>query len=233
MNGLLIGDSFAGQYEPFWKLLAQDLELNISAVTTGWCFPTTSLEFKMSASGEALKQCKINRSFLKDQLDNFDLFVIGAAWGDYYEDDFLSEIERLVEELEGKLLIIMSAPKYLAVDNVKIYNVKRIARGYHGELNSYPSKLDLNMRLSNQELDLLASSDPNIIFISRNALFGGITEASYEWMPSGLPYHNDKRHISLDGSKQVFQNFKNSKSYISLLSFMSRTGSDSEKLIIN
>jgi len=228
-KGLIIGDSFAAQYEPFWKLLAEDLKFNLTSVTTNSCFPTSRLQFRINASDESLKQCKNNRKFLKDNLADFDFFVIGAAWGDYYEDNFVSEVKHLVEELEGKLLIIMAAPKYLALDNVAIYNSKKVVRGFTGAFRSAPSKLDLNMKLANKKLELLAAKDANVTFISRDMLFGRETEASYEWMPNGLPYHYDRRHISIIGSNQTFQNIRNSNSFISLLKAINKSGNNSVK----
>lgn len=44
-GGLLIGDSFAGQYEPFWNQIARDNGLFIDSITTNWCYPSLSNNF--------------------------------------------------------------------------------------------------------------------------------------------------------------------------------------------
>ena len=216
-KGIIFGDSFAAQYEPFWKLIAEDLKLNVTSVTTNSCFPSPNQKFKINASDEALEQCKINRSFFKENINDFDFVVIGAAWGDYYDDNFISEIENLIKRLDNKLLIIMAAPKHLAADNVEIYNVKRIIQKFSGPLPAIPSNFDSRMRLSNDKLETLSSRFDHVHFINRDVLFTGNSDASYEWMPNGLPYHSDKRHISIDGSHQVFKNFKKTNGYGSLV----------------
>lgn len=212
-HGLIIGDSFAAQYDPFWTLLAKDFGVNLTAVTTNSCFPTFDNNFIIKADDAALKQCRINRRYFREKHNHYDFVIIGAAWGDYRENDILTELQNITTALKGKPLVIISAPKHVARDNIEIYNKFNIIRSSAVKHKDVTSIKDDLMVKANRMLKNYSNENKTVFFISREGLFGKNQGHSLEWMPNGLPYHSDKRHISIQGAKQVFENFKKSGEY--------------------
>jgi hypothetical protein len=219
-RALLIGDSFAGQYEPFWDRLGLDLNLVIDSITTNSCFPSLNLNYHINEHvdllTEALKQCKFNRSYFSKNFKNYNLIIIAAAWGDYLNSDFEDEVNQIIKKAEenNSILIIMAAPKYHDADLTLEYK-KSIMSNIKISHFSKKSKSDINMTLANNKLKSLAESSKNVFFIDREFLFKLNNEIS-DWTLDGRPYAYDRRHISIHGALEAFKNFKQSTFFNSI-----------------
>ena len=84
--GLLIGDSFAGQYEPFWDRVGKQANLRIDAVTTNWCFPSTDEAYSYLRASPAYTQCLVDRQFMKRHLGDYDFVVFAGYWRVTFDD---------------------------------------------------------------------------------------------------------------------------------------------------
>jgi peptidoglycan/LPS O-acetylase OafA/YrhL len=213
-KALLIGDSFAGQYEPFWDQLGQDLNVTINSITTNSCFPSLNPNYHINEHlhvlTEAQRQCKFNRSFFSKNFKNYNLIIIGAAWGDYLNSNFEYEINKIIEKakLNNSIIIIMAAPKYHDTDLTLEYK-RSIISNIKISHFSKNSKSDVNMVIANNKLKSLSENSKNVFFIDRETLFILNDEMS-DWTSDGRPYAHDRRHISIHGSLEAVKNFKQS-----------------------
>jgi peptidoglycan/LPS O-acetylase OafA/YrhL len=205
-SGILIGDSFAGQYEPLWDVVGQKLGIKVNAITTNACFPSLDSSYRVNGQGRAYEQCVFNRNFFRENISKYDVVILGAAWGDYVKFDFVDEIKKIIAEVSKNeaLMVIMSAPKYHDLDLLAVYRNSRwrgVAINYH----SVPSMPDAEMLEANLTLERIARKHKNVIFIDRSSLFSSDGVPS-DWMENGIPYAYDKRHIGISGSLEAAKN---------------------------
>ena len=223
-KGLIIGDSFAAQYEPLWKIVASDLDLSIRSVTTNSCFPALDVSFKINASGKAYQQCLYNRDYFRRNIDDYDFFIIGAAWGDYLKYGFEKEVVDILNFAikKDKQVIIMAAPRYYKVNFLSLYNRSVENNEIIDREGDYVSGLDKDMIRANFILNKLSSVSDNIVFVDRKTLFSSDGEFESNWTDKDLPFAYDKRHISIIGAKAAATNLMNSEKYQELSSVLFR-----------
>ena len=223
IRGLLIGDSFAAQYEPLWKKLAIDLDLSIRSITTNSCFPSLDESFKINATGKAREQCLYNRKFFKNNIEDFDVLILGAAWGDYLKYDFQSEILKIVNKAvaRDKKVVLMSAPRYYRLNLLDLYNRALMGKEEIDYNKNYLSGLDKQMSSANSMLKNISKDNENVFFVDRNSLFESGRDGVNDWTVDGIPYSYDKRHISVSGSEAAAVNFMKSDKYQELVKVLS------------
>jgi hypothetical protein len=200
-SGALFGDSFAGQYEPFWDQLGKKIGLNVRSLTTNWCFPSLDKSFTGPISSRAFDQCMFNRQYLLDNLSRYDFVILAGDWGDVLKQNKLSGMLDLVAHLSRHvpLVVIMASPKQFDSNVGEIYK-KTLYYGSSFDIEKISRSTDELTLLANAKLADMAHQHTNIVFVDRDAMFhlGGI--------PSDLtlenkPYSLEGQHLSVYGSK--------------------------------
>lgn len=211
---LLFGDSFAGQWEPFWDDFGKHEGLKIRSVTTNWCYPSLNTNYTGPYTHPGYNQCLINRKYLKANAEKFDTIILAAHWLQVFEKGDLNSLSDVIETLKSKKLkvIIMPSPTIFdqnILSKFKFYNF---------------NNLDFDIEKSHKEKDKVAEAINNNIekeisgygeFIKRENLFN-FSQVTNQ----GIPYSLDGRHISIYGAHAAYDRFLNSDQYKNILGYI-------------
>lgn len=205
---LLFGDSYAAHYEPLFQLIGRDQHIDITSITTNWCYPGLGNLFPAGGRGTAPhKQCNINRTYLKNNADQFDIVVLGGDWGSLAETEMFTDALELVDYLSsrvGKVIILPSPTRFE-------FNVARawptaVKNGYPINLDNYVGPRDKVVAQAHNKFRELEHRFKNVLFIERDTLFN-----PNHLSDEGVPYSYDGGHINTAGAKSLFTNFKRNK----------------------
>ncbi|NMM79643.1 acyltransferase [Acidovorax sp. SRB_14] len=213
VKGILFGDSFAGQYEPFWDKTANELNASINAITTNWCFPSMNEEFTGKTSSRALKQCFYNRKYLIENISNYDFAVLGGSWGSVLEQKKMDGVLQLIDKLAPKvrIVILMASPKHFENDIMKYYKKSMWFDGKF-DIPKATNQRDKNTLKANEILEGFSKNYTNVLFIDRDSIFNSDGKPS-DLTNENLPFSLEGAHISIYGSKAAAANFLLSKKY--------------------
>lgn len=208
---LLFGDSFAGQWEPFWDDIGKSEHIKIRSVTTNWCYPSLGANYTGPENHPGYKQCLINRTFLENHAKDFATIIIAGHWSQIYDKFGYPEIEKLIHEMEsfGKRIIIMPSPTIFdqnILSKFKFYNFNNI----NFDTPTLRKEHDKKASLLNDKIELSISKDS--IFIRREYLFNANDTTSI-----GIPYSLDGNHISIYGAHASFDKIVTTDYYKTLL----------------
>jgi len=193
---LLIGDSFAAQYEPFWDDVGRRLDISVHAVTTNWCYPSLTKNFPGPMSDRAYRQCLANRALLKRPLDNYDAVVLGGQWGNIAKNGLLPEVSELVGALTGTVkmpVLIMASPAQYVPRSVEavVYG-----EGIVPKIDQPTETLSVD---ANRQLAKIETAA--VTMLHRSLLFAGPVSED------GIPYSVDGLHIGIYGSRKAAEWF--------------------------
>ncbi len=201
-QGLLVGDSTAGHFEPFWDQVGEVINAKISSITTNWCYPSLTENFTRNKDTPAFDQCLFNRQYVKDHAKDYDFIVLSGLWMQLKTENKLSEVDDLVNylitDLNKKVIIMAQAPMF---DRVSI--LKSIYMHHNPKIIDK----DLDARAVNKNFNLLADNNTNLYFITREQLFSDNTTDIPKLTQEGLPYSLDGIHLSIYGSFKAAENF--------------------------
>lgn len=193
-KALLIGDSYAGMYEPYWDEVGERRGISIASATTNWCYPSFGDRYVERQVDAAREQCALNRAHLASSA--YETVIFGAAWAQLAERAMVEEVLGAAEILasRGTSVVLMPSPVYYDTDvnrrfrfalfNEIDFDVSQISR----------SKDEAVLEV-HEQLERFAARTPGVTFISREDLYGG-TEA-YEYEGTSVPMSIDGRHISI------------------------------------
>jgi peptidoglycan/LPS O-acetylase OafA/YrhL len=217
-TGLLFGDSFAGHYEPFWDVVGSRLGVKVNAVTTNWCHPSAGEDFVGPRTGRSFEQCRVNRRHLLDSAGRYDFVVLAGNWGEVAGREQMDGVLDLIGTLAGRtpLVVVMAAPKQFDTDINLAFRKARFF-GDRLELERFGTRRDASTDAAHRDLRALAARLPNVLFIDRDALFGGSAPSAY-LSGEGVPFSLDGGHISVYGSRQAASLFLGSERYAALQS---------------
>jgi peptidoglycan/LPS O-acetylase OafA/YrhL len=218
---LLMGDSFAAQYEPFWDSLLRDHELALSSITTNWCSPSFTDRFIGPDDDNAFEQCIVNRQFIQKNMKRYKTVILSGLWGSVYHKGYMDDVYEVVDYASelGLNVIIMASPMSFGFDVTKRFKTAI----FNGDLNldmppiienSDDTAIEAN-RLFNE----LSQKRNNVLFISRDDLF----DPSNMYTKNGikLPYSLDGSHISLEGSLKSALYFSQTETHEKIMKFIS------------
>lgn len=213
-NALLIGDSFAGHYGPFWDDVGKRASLNIHSVSSDWCFPSTTDEFTGPKTGRGYTQCLKNREFLRTNADRYDVVIFGGSWGVIDTQNKLEGVFRAIADAAGKapLVVVMPAPTNFDVNIADRY-ARTMLFDLPFDISRFSKERDKASRVANQKLERLASRYPNVMFLARASLFnidGKPSDVTTENIPFGL---DTSGHLSIYGSRQSAIAFMGTPAY--------------------
>jgi hypothetical protein len=214
---LLYGDSFAGQYEPFWDEISKKEVFSIHSITTNWCFPSLEGGFSWSKTHESYQQCIANREYVFKNISNYQNIIISAAWFSVYRKGHIQEVKDFIYFAASKDInvFIMSSPVTYDTDILKRY-VDTVSFGSQFSITAMPKSNDLLTRQANNYLKSYADNFENVYFIDRKYIF---TKEDMFTNNNGLklPYSLDGAHISIDGSIYASRYFEKSVAYKNII----------------
>lgn len=210
---LLFGDSFAGHYEPFWDAIGKAWSLNISSITTNWCYPSLG-DGWTGKPGRSRQQCQLNREYFRQHVDNYDYVVLSGSWGKIHAagqlDDVVEAAEKAARHVE--LVVLMAAPPTFDV-NVKNMYLRSLLHDLEFDISRYGKTRDADSRQANQRLEAFAEQREKVVFIDRDAMLhvdGKRSDVTAENVPFNLDEHG---HLSLYGSQKAYEAFRESAAY--------------------
>lgn len=111
-KALLLGDSHAGQYEPFWDVLGKSGHWKVECVTTNWCFPASGKEFTGYAASPAYRQCEYNRAYAQREIPVAKAVVLGGSWGAIRTAGPLDAVFAFIRDAAARapLVVVMPTP---------------------------------------------------------------------------------------------------------------------------
>lgn len=204
---LLFGDSFAGQYEPFWDVVGKKWSVSIESIATNWCFPSFTENFIGPKSSRAYEQCLFNRAYVESNLDSYDLVVLAGSWAKVYEQGYYPDVKDLLVQLSMKKIpvVVMAAPMYFDKNPKKEYERTFVTGSYY-DIEDFSVIADSPATSMHDLLSDLSAKLEGVYFWDRTFLFGGEQESSF-FSADLVPFSLDGSHLSIYGSKQVADNF--------------------------
>jgi peptidoglycan/LPS O-acetylase OafA/YrhL len=212
-KSILVGDSYAAQYEPFWDDIGARNHMAINAVTTNWCYPSINDEFTGPQSSRAFKQCLYDRKYVRENLSRYDIAIFGGCWQAVLAQEKMDGVLRLIElaATQNHLVVVMASPTQFDVNVMDMYK-KTLLHGAVFDITKVPARGDAMARKANGMLEALARRYDNVVYIDRNSLFAG-KGLQRDMTRNGVPFALDSGHISIHGSKSAAENFLNSGEY--------------------
>lgn len=217
LKAILFGDSFAGQYEPFWDAVAKRNNISINSVTTNWCHPSFNEQFTGPLSSRAYQQCIFNRKYLQKNISNYSVVILSGMWSDaLYRNQIEGVLDVInVAAVKSKLVILMPSPKQFDIDINTLYR-KSLYLNSQFDVTNAPHKRDENAINANNFLKDAAKKYSNVIYIERDSLFhvnGTPSDISSE----KKPFSREGFHISIYGSKKAAESFISTEQYLELV----------------
>lgn len=212
-RGLLIGDSFAGHFEPLWKTVATERNIGMDVMTTNWCYPSTNENFIGLKSHTSYQQCLINRKMMPSLFTQYDFIVIGGHWKKIGKASLMGDINNFAEEVlkRERPIIIMASPTIFDVNVLKRYRFSKL-NNIEFDITSVPQAGDRQISKLNSDLKQFSDQNNGVYFIERKDLFnnkGMYSEVSEDNIPLSL----DGRHLSIYGSLNAAASFLKSKKF--------------------
>lgn len=212
-NALLFGDSFAGHNIPFWNDIGVELNTQVTAVTTNWCYPSLNDDYTGLKTSRAYDQCKFNRKYLAENMHKYDYLIFAGHWKQIKSKDQLQNLDTLLKQA-NKLnipIFIMAAP-YAFDKNIGNAYKAKVWINQPFDLSHYSNdEYDKVTRIANKEILEISSAYKNVFYIPRSALY-----SEKNLTHSGAPYSLDGGHISIIGSHGSADFFKKSNEFSTL-----------------
>lgn len=212
---LLIGDSHASHFMPFWDKLAFHYNFSLVARSNGFCLPVFT-EFEEDSAN-----CKEQKKWFRSNYDKFTTIFIAARWEAHLlrnssspeknRDHFFTHMKTTLQELKAKniqIVVVEQIPKFK--DHVYEQLVRK-KYAFFGLLNQSADTLsasaigfDNAVEIANQELRLWAQEN-NI------KLFNPVVESiefktRIPFRKSGIAY-KDANHLNEAGAIELAEEF--------------------------
>lgn len=199
---LILGDSFAGTFEPFWDQVGLEFGVAIHSATTNWCFPSLEEHYMPRQTAIIRAQCKVNRQYALASATDHEFVVLGGAWGNIDREGFLGDTIAIAKELsrKGVHVVIMPSPVYYDT-NVNLRFISSLFNSLPFDVAKVNRSADGAEEKANRRLADFAAIEPGIDFVSREDLIGD-TE-TYMHGGRDVPLTLDRHHISLGGSLAI------------------------------
>lgn len=217
VKGLLFGDSYAGQYGPFWDRVGSDINLKINSVSTNWCYPSVADDFTGPRSNRAYEQCLLNRKYLREHILDYDVVIFAGSWRSVYSKKQMQDLYNAISFASNniKLVVLMAAPTTFDT-NVAVRYKRSLMLGQYFDINKFSKDKDVLTREVNFKLEELASKYDNVLYLDRSSLFHTDNGVPSDVTTENIPFSLDGGHISTYGSQMSAIAFKNSSLYTKL-----------------
>ncbi len=218
INVLLIGDSYAGHWEPFWDYIGERHELNVHAVTTNWCYASFTENFPVKHK-RSFQQCLINRDYFKNNINSYDLVIISGLWVGEFKRNRLKDIKRTIDFISDQnvKVVVMPLPVKYDFNIGKKYLYSKLW-GTDFKYRELPKLRDDSYEQVNSELNMYLTNKENSLFVERRDVFsldGGSTVSDVTL--DNLPFSFDGGHISIYGSQESAKIFEKTDKFSEFL----------------
>lgn len=212
-KAILLGDSFAGNYEPFWDVVGKKAGLGINPVTTNYCVPTRNEDWTGPVAWKAKEQCFYNRRFFSENIAKYDVVIMGGNWMDYSSINKMESVLDLIDFAAAniKLVVVMAAPKAYDFNPMDVYN-KNLLDNTVFDITKIPTQRDIELVKANLLLEETAKKYKNVLYIDRKSLFS-VDGVPSEVTKDHIPFSFDGGHISTYGSLSAASSFLQSQKY--------------------
>lgn len=216
-RGLLFGDSYAAQYDPFWNAIGAANHIKINSIATNWCHPSLGREFTSDPASRAFAQCLINRDFVRKNIASYDFVIVAGQWGHVLDEGKMGSVHDLIAfaAAHSRLVVIMPSPKSFDVDVRNKYEASLLL-GARFRIDRYGQSYDADGLQANSDLAAYARKFNNVVYLDRGDIFS-VNGAPSDVTEQGIPFSLDGHHISIFGSKSAAQGFAQTKSYQALM----------------
>jgi peptidoglycan/LPS O-acetylase OafA/YrhL len=203
---LLFGDSYAGQYEPFWDALGKSGSWKVESVTTNWCFPALGREFTGYPASPAYRQCEYNRAYAQRAIPGAQAVVLGGSWGAIQSAGYLDAVRAFIRDTAAKapLVVVMPTPVQYDLSPLAFYE-KSVMYGNSFRIEDLSRKRDEAAMQADAQIAAFAKGLDNVIVLSRADVFGSgrkmfVTDGD-------VPFSADGLHISVHGARRAAASF--------------------------
>lgn len=210
---LLFGDSYAGHWEPFWDKVGVEQGINIHSVTSNWCGPSLNDDaFPRAGIGnEYHAQCLINRAFLAENIQNYDLIVYGGEWDQIENYGYMNDVFELLEytlaSSDAEVILMTTPIKFTP------QSVERAIYFSDGSRLAERAEHEAQLARLHEAFHTFATKHDRLHFWDREVIFGDDPTMSSD----GLPYSLDGGHVSIYGSLQAAETFMSREKSIPVL----------------
>lgn len=219
-KALLFGDSYAGQYEPFWDVLAKTLDFKVDSITTNWCFPSLQKDFTGPPSSRAFQQCLINRQVVSESISSYDFVVVGGSWGVVYDQGKINSLYEFIKFAASrtKFVVIMPTPKQFDADPVAFYKKSKLFNSEF-DVSKIRQTKDINAKFANNLIKEFSKNFNNVIYLDRDVIFS-VDQKPSDVTIENMPFSSEGLHISIYGSKKAAESFLKSEQYQNILKML-------------
>ena len=217
-KALLLGDSIAGNYEPFWDAVGKKSNVAIHPITTNYCVPAINEIWTGPLEWKAKQQCFYNRQYFIDNVANYDIAILAGNWMDYSTKNNMNDVLAFIDVAASKtkLVVLMAAPKAYDINPVVAYNQSLLNQS-NFDIASISAVRDNEQYVANKLLEETAKRYNNVLYVGRDSLYtvdGVASEVTKEKIPFGF----DSLHISIYGSLSAAACFLDSQKYKDFIS---------------
>jgi peptidoglycan/LPS O-acetylase OafA/YrhL len=216
-KAVLIGDSIAGNYEPFWDKVGKQLNLGINPLTTNYCVPTRSQEWTGPVQFKAKEQCFYNRNYFEKNIGLYDVAILSGNWMDYSAKNKLGDVLSLIDfaAANTKTVVVMAAPVAYDINPMELYN-KTLLDKTPFDISQVTVVRDEEQIRANAILEATSRHYKNVIYVDRNTLFA-IEDRPFGVTKENIPFTLDGLHLSTYGSTNSASIFLQSQKYKDLV----------------
>lgn len=208
---LLFGDSYAGHIDPFLDEILKANNSSFQSISTSSCYPAFSNRYPDPLETESYEQCLLNRSYLEENIHNYENIVFAGSWGEVLEMRYFNDIEELIyEAAKNDVNIFILAGPYQYQKNPLNITYRNIYFD-SSATNNDSGDSDVMMKKANIKLKKLTEKYENVYFIDRTSLYED--DNTFELGGLDIPYSADGGHISILGAKQSAQHFMRQDEY--------------------
>ena len=208
--GLVWGDSYAGQLDPFVINFLSEEQSFVSR-TTSYCVPSLSLTKSL---GWYPEHCRILREKTIEEIKNkkYKVIFLAGRWEYLYGNDseagFNSVLDAINLSSKNALVVYVVAQPILYKRNIRNDFLRsKISSRYKAD---YTKDDNLANQINNKlEQAIKKIGYKNVYYVSRDVLYGSSTHS--DLTSSGIPYTFDQGHFTDAGSLAASNNFINSK----------------------
>jgi peptidoglycan/LPS O-acetylase OafA/YrhL len=213
-KALLVGDSFAGQYEPLWDVVGRRSGFAVNSITTNWCFPALGDEFIGPKTSIAYRQCQFNRAFVGSEIGRYDFVVVAGHWMKVANLDQLKATMEFIDWLSARVrfVVVMPSPRLYDADIAAYYKKSHI-RGSAFDPRKVGVERDRQAEAANRALSARVAGRGNVLMLDRADLFsidGHVSDVT----EAGVPFSLEGTHISVAGAQAAAAGFMRSGAYV-------------------
>jgi peptidoglycan/LPS O-acetylase OafA/YrhL len=222
-RGLLFGDSYAAQYDPFWNAIGAANHVKINSITTNWCYPSLGRGFTGDPASRAFDQCQLNRDFVQKNIGSYDFVVLAGQWGNVLDEGKMQSVHDLImfAAKHSRLVVIMPSPRSFDVDIRNKYEASLLL-GATFRIDRYGHTYDADALRANSDLAAYARQFGNVMYLDRGDVFNSYGRPS-DVTEQGIPFSLDGFHISILGSRSAAQGFTRTTPYQTLMARITAT----------